>query len=185
MKTFALLLSTTFLTQKMAGDENTVSTPYLRFTFWLSPCRLRSGEGGTVRNRGRFHFHSKGKMWNGISQFHDTWNLEYSTGIGIEFAGTNHTSLRRNSTTLYVPKRYDRGWLRFREKGNNYYFTYDSKYLNIIYVVHTYIQMENSIPIPQGKPGMEWNGIWNIPWWNRPLVRKLRVMDIRPGKTIN
>ena len=34
--------------------------------------------------------------------------------------------------------------------------------------------MENSIPIPQGKPGMEWNGmewngIWNIPWWNRPL----------------
>ncbi len=35
--------------------------------------------------------------------------------------------------------------------------------------------MENSIPIPQGKPGMEWtgmewNGIWNIPWWNRPLV---------------
>jgi hypothetical protein len=30
--------------------------------------------------------------------------------------------------------------------------------------------MENSIPIPQGKPGMEWNGIWNIPWWNRPLI---------------
>ena len=27
------------------------------------------------------------------------------------------------STTLYVPKRYDRGWLRFREKGNDY-FTY-------------------------------------------------------------
>ncbi len=46
--------------------------------------------------RGRFHFHSKAKMWNGISQFHDTWNLEYSTGIGIELAGTNHTSLRRN-----------------------------------------------------------------------------------------
>ena len=34
--------------------------------------------------------------------------------------------------------------------------------LDIIYVVHTYIQMENSIPIPQGKPGMEWNGIWNL-----------------------
>ena len=27
------------LTQKMAGDDNTVSTPYLRFTVWLSPCR--------------------------------------------------------------------------------------------------------------------------------------------------
>ncbi len=28
---------------KMAGDDNTVSTPYLRFTVWLSPCRLRGG----------------------------------------------------------------------------------------------------------------------------------------------
>ena len=32
-----LALGTTLLTQKMAGDENTVSTPYLRFTVWLSP----------------------------------------------------------------------------------------------------------------------------------------------------
>jgi hypothetical protein len=37
------------LTQKMAGDDNTVSTPYLRFTVWLSPCRLRGGEVPTCK----------------------------------------------------------------------------------------------------------------------------------------
>jgi len=70
-----------------------------------------------LKSRGRFHFHSKGKMWNGISQFHDTWNLEYSTGIGIELAGTNHTSLRRNSTTLYVKKEIRQGVAPVPRKG--------------------------------------------------------------------
>ncbi len=79
--------------------------------------------------------------WN--FSVHDTWNLEYSTGIRIELAGTNHTSLHRNSTTLSVDT---------TEGGSS-----SGKRENIIYVVHTYIQMENSIPIPQGKPGMEWN----------------------------
>jgi hypothetical protein len=69
-------------------------------------------------------------MWNGISQFHDMWNLEYSTGIGIELAGTNLTSLRRNSTTLYVDT--TRGGSGSEKKEKRVITTYFFTYMNMI-----------------------------------------------------